>query len=158
MSETITTYGRTVLEFADGTVVETPIAPLGGTATHQSAYRKTKEYRIPYDAMTFEEVEALYTNAEAMAKVNLTEYSTDTTTNSETGEIEKAEEVISAQSQYLNFTMPMELTLKTINDISVWCVKMAQMSDVEIAQAQQAEELAVTQMAVMELAAMAGGM
>ncbi|MBQ8195304.1 MAG: hypothetical protein IJZ47_08035 [Oscillospiraceae bacterium] len=157
MSETTTTYGRTVLEFADGTVVETPIAPLGGTATHQSAYRHTMEYRIPYDAITFEQVEALYTNAEAMAKVNLTEHSTKTTTNSETGEIEKTEEVISAQSQYLNFTMPMELTLKTINDIKVWCVKMAQMSDVEITQAQQAEEIELTQAALVEALAMIGG-
>lgn len=153
MSETITTYNRTVLEFADGTVVNTTMPPLAGTATHQSAYRYTREYRIPYDVMSFEEIETLYTNAEAMAKVNLTEYNTQT--DAETGE---TVDVISAQSQYLNFTMPMELTLKIINDKKMWCVKMAQMSDVEVTQAQQAEELAVTQMAVMELAAIAGGM
>ena len=152
MSETTTIYNRTVLEFADGTVVTTTMAPLGGTATYQSAYRHTREYRIPYDAMSFEEVEALYTNAEAMAKVNLTEYSTQT--DEETGE---TVEIISAQSQYLNFTLPMELTLKTINDEKMWCVKMAQMSDVEITQAHHAEEIELTQAALIEALEMIGG-
>lgn len=159
MSETITTYGRTVLEFADGTTVETPIPPLGGTATYQSAYRKTKEYRIPYDAMTFEEVEALYTNAEAMCKINLIEYGVVFDENGilKVDDEGNVVEIITAQEQHLNFTMPMDLKLTTINGIKVWCVPMAQMSDVEIAQAQQAEEIELTQAALVEALAMIGG-
>ena len=153
MAEISTIYNRTHIEFADGTAVDTVFPPLGGTATYQSAYRKTIEYRIPYDVMTFENIEKLYTDPSAMCKVNIVEYGTEF--NSDTGD---AKEVITAQSQKLNYTMPMDLKLTTINDVKVWSIPMAQMSDVEIAQAQQAEELAVTQMAVMELAAMAGGM
>lgn len=159
MSETATTYNRTVLEFADGTTVVTPIAPLGGTTTYQSAYRRTKEYRIPYDAMTFEEVEALYTNAEAMCKVNLTEYGVvldenGTPTVDDEGNVI---EVITAQEQHLNYTMPMDLKLTTINGIKAWCVPMAQMSDVEIMQAQQASDITDTQAALIELADIVAG-
>ena len=55
----------TQITFANGTTIETGFAPIGSTATFQSAYRKTLELRLPVSAISFEEIKTLYTDSTA---------------------------------------------------------------------------------------------
>ena len=45
----------TQITFANGTTIETGFAPIGGTTTFQSAYRKTLELRFPASVISFPE-------------------------------------------------------------------------------------------------------
>lgn len=148
---------KTQIIFANGVTMETGFAPFGGNTTYQSAYRRTLELRFPSSDISYEEIKALYTNTEATSEISVTEYGTqiqeDPDNSGETIEVE----VITGQSLHLNYTLPMELTLKTVDGTELWCMKMAQKSAIEIAQEQQAADINDTQLALIELAGMIEG-
>ena len=86
----------------------------------------------------FEELRAIYTDSKALSEIEV---------NDGNG----------GQSLQLDFTLPMELSLKDIDGEQLWCMKLAQRSALEIAQEKQAASINDTQLALIELAGMIGG-
>lgn len=126
-----------MVSFANGKTIET-IAVLGGMMSFQSAQRATLEIRTAKDETDFGELKAIYTDSEALSEIEV---------NDGTG----------GQSLQLNFTLPVELSLKDIDGEQTWCMKLAQKSALEIAQEKQAADINDTQLALIELAGMMGG-
>ena len=144
----------TQIIFANGTTIETDFAPIGGTATFQSAYRKTLELRLPVSEISFEEIKALYTDSTAMSEITVTEWGKQEQVDPENPEQTIEVDVIVGQSLHLNFSLPIELTLKNVDGTDLWCAKMAQKSDLEIAQEKQAADITNIEAALIELAEM----
>lgn len=132
------------VKFKNGVELIT-IAVYGSTMTFQNANRDTLEFRIAEDKTNFEQLKALYTDSEALSEIEITEIVKYI--DEEGNEVEKEE-----KSYHLHYTISVELSLKQINSESVWCMKIAQKSALEIAQDKQAEDINDTQLALMELA------
>ena len=113
---------------------EKSIAVIGGTTQFQNAQRATIEIRAARDETNFEELRAIYTDSKALSEIEV---------NDGNG----------GQSLQLDFTLPMELSLKDIDGEQLWCMKLAQRS----AQEKQAASINDTQLALIELAGMIGG-
>lgn len=126
-----------MVTFANGKTIET-IAVLGGRTQFQNAMRETLEIRAARDETGFEELKALYTNGAALSEIEV---------NDGNG----------GQSLQLDFTLPVELSLKDIDGEQIWCMKLAQKSALEIEQERQAADINDTQLALIELAGMKGG-
>lgn len=126
-----------MVTFANGKTIET-IAVIGGRTQVQSAVRETLEIRAAKDETDFGELKAIYTDSEALSEIEV---------NDGTG----------GQSLQLNFTLPVELSLKDIDGEQTWCMKLAQKSALEIEQEKQAADINDTQLALIELAGMMGG-
>lgn len=126
-----------MVTFANGKTIET-IAVIGGGTQFQSAVRETLEIRAAHDEMSFEELKALYTDSEALSAIEVNDGS-------------------GGQSLQLDFTLPVELSLKDVDGEQLWCMKLAQKSALEIEQEKQAAEINDTQLALIELAGMMGG-
>lgn len=139
-----------MVKFANGKQVET-IAVHGGTMTFQNASRATLEIRIAAENAEFDELKELYTDNSALSEIKITEIGI---VQNEQGE---NEEKITAQSLQLNFTLPVELALREVNGVQMWCMKLAQKSALELAQEQQAADINDTQLALIELAGMVSG-
>lgn len=105
--------------------------------TFQNANRDTLELRIAEEAASFDELKAVYGDEGALSEIEISDGA--------------------ERSLHLNYTLPVELGLKQIGGASVWCVKLAQKSALEIAQAKQAADINDTQLALIELAGMIGG-
>lgn len=118
--------------FANGTTLET-IAVYGGKVEHQNARRSYIEIVCAADKLTLGEAKALYKDSAATAEITV--------------------EADGETSVHLDFTLPVELKLSELDGTEVIRMKLAQKSALELAQEQQAEELAITQMAILELAA-----
>lgn len=147
----------TQLTFANGTTIETGFAPIGSTATFQSAYRKTLELRLPTEAISFEEVKALYTDSTAMSEIIVTEWGKQEQVDPENPEQTIDVDVVVGQSLHLNFSIPIELTLKNVDGTDLWCAKMAQKSDLELAQEKQATDIAACEAAIIDIGELLGG-
>ncbi|MDE6727908.1 MAG: hypothetical protein K2J80_08215 [Oscillospiraceae bacterium] len=135
-----------MVKFANGKQIET-IAVYGDPMTFQNAYRETLEFRIATENATFDELKGIYTDSAALSEIEITE-----TAVNENGETE-----ITAHSLQLNFTLPVKLALEDVNGEQTWCMKVAQKSELEIAQEQQAADINDTQLALIEIATMIGG-
>ena len=133
------------IKFKTGKQLET-VAVYGGGMTFQNANRDTLEIRIAEETAEFDELKALYTNTDALSEIEITDTAAGDNGSTET-----------VQSLHLNYTLPVELGLKQLNGESVWCMKLAQKSALEIAQEQQAADINDTQLALIELAGMIGG-
>lgn len=147
----------TQITFANGTTIETGFAPIGGTATFQSAYRKTLELRFPSKAISFEEIKALYTDSMAMSEITVTEWGKQEQIDPENPEQTIEVDVVVGQSLHLNFSIQIELTLKNVDGTDLWCAKMAQKSAVEIAQEKQATDIAACEAAIIDIGELLGG-
>lgn len=112
-------------------------AVIGSIMTFQNANRETLEIRIAAENAEFDELKALYTDSDALSEI----------------EVQDGE----AKSLQLNYTIPVELALRQIDGASVWCMKIAQKSALELAQDKQAADINDTQLALIELASMIGG-
>lgn len=162
-----------MITFNNGMTLET-VSIHGGTMQYQSANRSTLEIRCSTKVTSFEDLKALYTDAEALSELTISEFQTyqkttedgelvyiDANSGEETTVVDGNEpamvvkEVI--QSVHLNFTLPVELKLTTVNDMEVYCMKLAQMSALEIAQASQADDIATIEAATIELAEIIAG-
>lgn len=126
-----------MVTFANGKTIET-IAVIGGRTQFQNAMRETLEIRAARDETSFEELKALYTDSATLSEIEVNDGS-------------------GGQSLQLNFTLPVELSLKDIDGEQLWCMKLAQKSALEIEQEKQAADINDTQLALIELAGMMGG-
>lgn len=162
-----------MITFNNGKKLET-VSIHGGTMQYQSASRSTLEIRCSTSVASFEELKAVYTDPDALSEITISEFQSYQKTN-ENGELvyidaatgedtivaegnEPAmvlEEVI--QSVHLDYTLPVELKLTTINAQDVYCMKIAQMSELEKAQAKQADDIATNEAALIELAEIIAG-
>ncbi len=124
------------IKFNNGKQFET-VAVYGGGMTFQNANRDTLEIRIAEENAAFEELKAVYTDADALSEIEVQDGET--------------------KSLQINYTIPVELGLKQIDGASVWCIKIAQKSALELAQEKQAADINDTQLALIELAGMIGG-
>lgn len=147
----------TQVTFANGTKVETDFPPIGGATTFQSAYRKTLELRFPASVISFEEIKALYTDSTAMSEITVTEWGKQEQVDPENPEQTIEVDVVVGQSLHLNFSLPIELTLKNVDGTDLWCAKMAQKSDLEIAQKKQATDIAACEAAIIDIGELLGG-
>lgn len=159
-----------MITFKNGNKLET-IAIYGGTMQYQNANRSTLEIRCSTATTTFDELKALYTDVDALSEMTISEiqsnqkmdqdgnllyidsetgYETTVSEGNKPAMLER--EVI--QSVHLNYTIPVELKLTTIDDNEVYCMKLAQMSNIEIVQTQQATDITNIEAALIELAEM----
>ena len=139
-----------MVKFANGKQIETT-AVYGNKMTFQNALRGTLEIQITAENIGYDELKALYTDSAALSEIEITE--TEIVQN-EQGE---NEEKVTVQSLQLNFTLPVELAMREVNGEQTWCMKLAQKSEIELAQERQAEAINDTQLGLIELAAMIGG-
>lgn len=131
----------TKVEFANGKVFEA--IPFGGKALFQGVERNTLEFKIAEDAITYDELLALYKDTAALSEIEV---------------VESQEGNIVAQSVHLNYSIPMELALSDYNeDKRIWRMKIAQKSLLELEQEKQAVDINDTQLALIELANLIGG-
>lgn len=128
-----------MVTFKNGESYET-IRILGGSETYQGQQRKTLEIDFDGAEITLDKAKELYQNAETLSEITV--------------------ETDGESSVQLNFSLPLELTLTTKrkrlyidSDDELIVLRVAQKSALELAQEQQAAELAITQMAILELAA-----
>lgn len=128
-----------MVQFANGTTYNA-IGVYGGEMTLQNAHRRTLEIRIAKDEATFEELSALYGDTAALDAITTIDDVDTTSTN-----------------LHLHFTLPVSLGLRGIDGEQVWCMKVAEMSALELAQAQQAGDIAALDAAVMEIGELLGG-
>lgn len=147
----------TQITFANGKTIETDFAPFGADTLYQSAYRKTLELRLPTSEISFEEIKALYTDSTAMSKITVTEWGKQQQADPENSEETIEVDNIVGQSLHLNFSLPVELTLKNVDGTDLWCMKMAQKSAVEIAQEKQATDISACEAAIIEIGELLGG-
>lgn len=135
-----------MVKFANGKQIET-VAVYGGNMPFQNATRETLEFRVSTENATFDVLKELYTDSAALSEIEIMETAVN----------ENGEAVITAQSLQLNFTLPVELALRDIDGVQTWCMKLAQKSELELAQEKQAADINDTQLALIEIAAMIGG-
>jgi hypothetical protein len=119
-----------MVTFANGKSIET-IAVYSSSMQYQEAQRRTLEIRILKDNATFDELAKIFKDKTALKEITCAD--------------------ADSSSLQLNYVIPVELCLKTIDEAETWTMKIAQMSDVEIAQEKTASELADTQVALTEL-------
>lgn len=130
-----------MIKFKNGKQIE-QIAVYSGSMTFQNARRETLEFRVAAGNATFDELKELYTNRAALSEIEITETAVN----------ENGETVITAQSLQLNFTLPVELAMRDIDGVQTWCMKVAQKSELELAQERQAVDINDTQLALIEIA------
>ncbi len=130
------------VKFKNGKTFET-IAVYGSPMTFQNANRDTLEFRIAEDNATFDELKAVYSDPDALSEIEITER--EESMNNE------------VTSLHLHYTLPVELGSKQLGGESVWCMKVAQKSELELALAKQAADINDTQAALIELADIIAG-
>lgn len=127
-----------MITFANGTSYET-VAIYGAPMEYQSAKRDTLDIVIPADKITLDEAKNIWK---------------DTTATSELTIIYTDEDAQDKAAVYLNYTLPVELKLTTLNDQEVVRMKLAQKSVLEITQEKQAQDIDDANAALIELASM----
>lgn len=141
-----------MVTFANGETLNT-IAIYGGNIQYQDSYRKTLEIVCASDVISLDNARALWNNTDATKEITVTEtIEQPVSVDSESGEMVISNQTSTVQSVHLNFTLPVELKLTTQDGVEVVRMMLAQKSALELAQEQQAAELAITQMAILELA------
>ena len=116
----------TTITFKNGETLEAQ-SVWGRKDVFQNANRDTLEIRIPATEDIFEKLKAIYTNSDARSEISVEEKDENGT--------------VTASSFHTNFTLGMELGLKSINDAKMWTMKIARKSEIEIMQEQQAIEI-----------------
>ncbi len=114
------------------------ISVFGNTMNFQGAIRRTLEITIANEDASFDELFGLFSDPSALDVI--------TTKTAETADSPES------QNTHLHFTIPVSLGTSVVADSNVWVMKVAEMSALEIMQAQQAVDIQDTQVALMELA------
>lgn len=125
-----------MVTFANGRQLET-IAVYGSSMSFQNAQRSTLELVVSADKITLDEAKSIWKDAEMTAEITITD-------GNET-------------SVHLNYTMPVELKANLLNDVDVVRIKLAQKSDLEIAQEKQATDIAACEAAIIDIGELLGG-
>ena len=97
----------------------------GAKTTYQSAERDTLDIVLSAEDITLDEAKKLWQNADATSEITI-DYSDEETTKS---------------SVHINYTLPMALTLDTLNGRQVVHLKLAQKSQLELTQEKQAQDM-----------------
>ena len=117
------------------------IAVYGAKTTYQSAERDTLDIVLSAEDITLDEAKKLWQNADATSEITI-EYTDEETTKS---------------SVHINYTLPMALTLDTLNGRQVVHIKLAQKSALELMQEKQAQDMDDVNAALCELAEIIAG-
>lgn len=117
------------------------VAIYGAKTTYQSAERDTLDIVLSADDITLDEAKKLWQNADATSEITI-DYSDEETTKS---------------SVHINYTLPMVLTLDTLNGRQVVHIKLAQKSALELMQEKQAQDMDDVNAALCELAEIIAG-
>ena len=125
-----------MVTFNNGKQIET-VAVYGGTETFQAAQRKTLEIVVSTELLTLDEAKAIWQDSGATSEMTI--------------------ESDGQTSVQLDFTLPVSLTLNTLNDTPVVRMKLAQKSALEIEQEKQAQDMDDVNAALCELAALIDG-
>lgn len=125
-----------MVTFNDGKQVET-VAVYGGMETFQAAQRKTLEIVVSAELLPLDEAKAIWQDSVATSEMTI--------------------ESDGQTSVQLDFTLPVSLTLNTLNDTPVVRMKLAQKSALEIAQEKQATDIAACEAAIIDIGELLGG-
>lgn len=125
-----------MVTFNNGKQVET-VAVYGGMETYQSAQRRTLEIVVSAELLTLDDAKAIWQDSGATSEMTI--------------------ESDGQTSVQLDFTLPVSLTLNTLNDAPVVRMKLAQKSALEIEQEKQAQDMDDVNAALCELAALIDG-
>ena len=122
--------------FANGRQLET-IAVYGSSMSFQNAQRSTLELVVSADKITLDEAKSIWKDATMTAEITVTD-------GNET-------------SVHLNYTLPVELKANSLDGVDVVRIKLAQKSDLEIAQEKQATDIAACEAAIIDIGELLGG-
>lgn len=125
-----------MITFANGRQLET-IAVYGSSMSFQNAQRSTLELVVSADKITLDEAKSIWKDAEMTAEITITD-------GNET-------------SVHLNYTLPVELKANSLDGVDVVRIKLAQKSDLEIAQEKQATDIAACEAAIIDIGELLGG-
>lgn len=125
-----------MVTFANGRQLET-IAVYGSSMSFQNAQRSTLELVVSADKITLDEAKSIWKDAEMTAEITITD-------GNET-------------SVHLNYTLPVELKANSLDGIDVIRIKLAQKSNIEIAQEKQATDIAACEAAIIDIGELLGG-
>ena len=129
-----------MVTFKDGSSYN-EIAVYGAKTTYQSAERDTLDIVLSAEDITLDEAKKLWQNADATSEIT----------------IAYDEEEVTKTSVHINYSLPMSLTLDTLNDKQVVHIKLAQKSQLELTQEKQAQDIDDVNAALCELAEIAVG-
>lgn len=126
--------------------IYTPIAPYYYKELIQGQQREVFEIHFKADetgedGYTLEEIFALYKDTSPFEDIKIYEDAPDEEGN------------YKFLSEYLHFTIAVNFDTKTIDDVERHILKIAQMSDIELMQKAQAEQIALLQECILELSA-----
>lgn len=124
----------------------TPIAPYSRKELIQGHQRNVFEIHFKadetgVDGYTEEEIRELYKDTTPFEDIKFYEDLPDESGN------------YKFLSEHLNYTIPVNFETKTIDDIERHIIKIAQLSELEIMQKEQAEQIALLQDCILELSA-----
>lgn len=125
-----------MVTFKNGIQLET-VAVYGGMETFQAAQRRTLEIVVSADLLPLDEAKAIWQDSGATSEMTI--------------------ESDGQTSVQLDFTLPVSLTLNTLNDTLVVRMKLAQKSALEIEQEKQAQDMDDVNAALCELAELIAG-
>ena len=125
-----------MVTFNDGKQVNT-VAVYGGTETFQAAQRKTLEVVVSAELLTLDEAKAIWQDSGATSEMTI--------------------ESDGQTSVQLDFTLPVSLTINSLNGAEVVRMKLAQKSALEKMQEKQAQDISDNEAALCELAALIDG-
>ena len=125
-----------MVTFANGRQLET-IAVYGSSMSFQNAQRRTLELVVSADKITLDEAKSIWKDAEMTTEITITD-------GNET-------------SVHLNYTLPVELKANSLDGVDVVRIKLAQKSDLEIAQEKQATDIAACEAAIIDIGELLGG-
>lgn len=117
------------------------VAIYGAKTTYQSAERDTLDIVLSAEDITLDEAKKLWQNADATSEIT----------------IAYDEEEVTKTSVHINYSLPMSLTLDTLNDKQVVHIKLAQKSQLELTQEKQAQDMDDVNAALCELAEIVAG-
>ena len=99
----------------------------GRKEVFQNANRDTLEMRISATDDIFENLKSIYTDRNTLSEISVEEKDNDGN--------------VTASSFHTDYTLGMELGLKSIDGTEMWIMKVARKSEIEIMQEQQAIEI-----------------
>lgn len=118
-----------MVTFKNGTAYE-EVKVFGAKQEFQNAKRDTLDIVVSSDQLTLDEAKALWQDTNATSEFTIT-YE------------EKVDgEFVTKTGVYINYTLPMELKVDTLNGIEVIHIKLAQKSELELTQEEQSNIIA----------------
>lgn len=147
-----------MITFANGKSYE-QVSVLGAVQSFQGQLRNTLAIKFLASVITLAEATELYKDEDALKEISISETYTEPGLDSE-GHAVNTERTRS--SVQLNFTLPVELTLSTekispTESAEIITIKLAQKSDLELAQEKQATDIAACEAAIIDIGELLGG-